>query len=29
VERFLEREHHGVVRYVDELNERSPYKDAD
>jgi uncharacterized protein len=28
VERFLEREHHGIARYVDELNEHSPYKGA-
>jgi predicted N-acyltransferase len=28
VERFLEREHQGITRYVDELNEHSPYKDA-
>ena len=28
VERFLEREHQGIARYVDELNEHSPYKDA-
>ncbi len=27
VERFLEREHQGIARYVDELNEHSPYKD--
>ena len=26
VERFLEREHQGIARYVDELNEHSPYK---
>lgn len=26
VERFLEREHQGMARYVDELNEHSPYK---
>jgi uncharacterized protein len=29
VERFLEREHQGIARYVDELNERSPFKSAD
>ncbi len=28
VERFLEREHHGIDRYVDELNEHSPFKSA-
>src|SRR5487761_2142292 len=28
VERFLEREQQGIERYVDELNEHSPYKDA-
>jgi len=28
VERFLEREHQGIERYVDELNEHSPYKGA-
>ena len=28
VERFLEREHHGIARYIDELNEHSPYKGA-
>jgi len=28
VERFLEREHQGIARYVDELNEHSPYKDS-
>jgi len=28
VERFLEREHQGIARYVDELNEHSPYKEA-
>ena len=28
VERFLEREHQGIARYVDELNEHSPYKGA-
>ncbi len=28
VERFLEREHQGIARYVDELNEHSPYKSA-
>jgi predicted N-acyltransferase len=28
VERFLEREQKGVARYVDELNEHSPYKEA-
>jgi predicted N-acyltransferase len=28
VERFLEREHQGITRYVDELNEHSPYRDA-
>ncbi|TSA12281.1 MAG: N-acetyltransferase [Betaproteobacteria bacterium] len=26
VERFLEREHQGIARYVDELNEHSPFK---
>jgi hypothetical protein len=26
VERFLAREHQGIARYVDELNERSPFK---
>jgi predicted N-acyltransferase len=26
VERFLEREHQGIARYVDELNERSPFR---
>ena len=26
VERFLEREHQGIARYVDELNEHTPYK---
>jgi len=26
VERFLEREHQGIERYVDELNEHSPFK---
>ena len=26
VERFLEREHQGMARYVDELNEHSPFK---
>jgi len=29
VERFLEREQHGIERYVDELNERNPFKRAD
>jgi predicted N-acyltransferase len=28
VARFLEREHQGIERYVDELNEHSPYKGA-
>ena len=28
VERFLAREHQGIERYVDELNEHSPYKGA-
>ena len=28
VERFLAREHQGIARYVDELNEHSPYKEA-
>ncbi len=28
VERFLEREHQGIARYVDELNEHSPYREA-
>jgi len=28
VGRFLEREHQGIERYVDELNEHSPYKGA-
>ncbi|MBE0614043.1 MAG: N-acetyltransferase [Burkholderiales bacterium] len=28
VERFLEREHQGIERYVDELTEHSPYKDT-
>jgi len=28
VERFLEREHEGIARYVDELNEHSPFKSA-
>jgi len=27
VERFLEREQRGMARYVDELNEHTPYKD--
>jgi predicted N-acyltransferase len=27
VERFLEREHQGIARYVDELKEHSPYKE--
>ncbi|MEK7362268.1 MAG: peptidogalycan biosysnthesis protein, partial [Pseudomonadota bacterium] len=26
VERFLQREHQGIDRYVDELNEHSPFK---
>ena len=29
VERFLEREQLGIARYVDELNEHSPYKAAE
>ena len=29
VERFLEREQLGIARYVDELNEHSPYKAGD
>ena len=29
VERFLAREHQGIARYVDELNEHSPYKGKD
>jgi len=28
VERFLQREHQGIARYVDELNEHSPFKSA-
>jgi predicted N-acyltransferase len=28
VEEFLARETHGIARYVDELNDRSPFKDA-
>ena len=28
VERFLEREHAGIARYVDELNEHSPYRET-
>ena len=29
VERFLEREHQGIDRYVDELNEHSPFRSAE
>jgi predicted N-acyltransferase len=29
VERFLEREQKGIARYVDELNEHSPFKSTD
>lgn len=29
VERFLEREAHGIARYVDELNEHAPFRQQD